>query len=105
MNKPRHALRLGRGRISRGAFNRSLIQAQKNIIRSIYTLFLLGYAGLFDSPKLEPFIDAADQIRTFVENRRSRGETPSKDTIALLTSSLTSTMGDLAGRKSFLERM
>ena len=36
-------LRLKSGKISRGAFNRTLKQAKMNVIKAIYTIFLLGY--------------------------------------------------------------
>lgn len=38
--------------ISRGAFNRTLAQARRNVTRSVYTLLLLAYLGFFD---LSPF--------------------------------------------------
>ncbi len=101
----KHAMRLGKRRISRGAFNRTLIQARINVIRAIYTLFLLGYVGLFDSPKLEPFLDAADQIRTFVETRSDQSGVVSKDALALLADSLKVTLEELASGKSFLEKL
>ncbi|HMK83610.1 MAG TPA: hypothetical protein VK503_07825, partial [Candidatus Bathyarchaeia archaeon] len=46
-------------RITRGSYNRTLIQAQNNVIRSIYTVLLLGYLGLFDTASLQPFIELA----------------------------------------------
>ena len=52
-------------RITRGSYNRTLVQAQNNIIRSIYTVLLLGYLGLFDTTSLQPFIELADTIATY----------------------------------------
>lgn len=57
-------------RISRGAYNRSLIQAQNNVIRSIYTILLLGYVGVFDTPALQPFSELSDTIQTYVHEAR-----------------------------------
>lgn len=54
-------------KISRGAFNRSLNQAKKNIIKSINTIFLLGYLGLFDSPNLEPFIEISKKLSRYIK--------------------------------------
>ena len=59
MTELRH---LGR-KISRGAFNRTLRQAHSNIAESIYTILLLGYSGLLDSPSLAPFIEASERLR------------------------------------------
>src|SRR5450756_236481 len=36
------ALRLTKAKISRGAFNRTLKQSKENVIKSIYTVLLLG---------------------------------------------------------------
>lgn len=58
-------------KISRGAFNRTLNQAKVNVVRSIYTLFLLGYVGVFDTPQLGPFLELADNIKAYLEDRRS----------------------------------
>jgi len=57
--------------ISRGAFNRTLNQARVNVVRSIYTLFLLGYVEVFDTPQLGPFLELADNIRAYLEDRKS----------------------------------
>jgi len=56
--------------ISRGAFNRTLNQARVNVIRSIYTLFLLGYAEVFDTPQLGPFLELADNMKAYLEDRK-----------------------------------
>jgi hypothetical protein len=57
-------------RVSRGAFYRTLRQARRNVISSIYTIFLLGYIGLFDSPRLEPFIEVSNALRDLSERMR-----------------------------------
>jgi len=51
--------------VTRGAFNRSLAQARRNVIRSIFTLVLLGYLGLFDTPSLMRYISLAEAIRSY----------------------------------------
>jgi len=56
--------------VSRGAFNRTLAQARKNIIKSIYTLILLGYLGLFETTNLEPYIEIANRLQTYTEAYR-----------------------------------
>lgn len=60
-------LRLIKSGVSRGAFNRTLAQARKNIVRSIYTIMLLGYLGIFDDPRLEPYIEIANKLREYAE--------------------------------------
>jgi len=56
-----------KGKVSRGSFNRSLKQCKNNIIRSIYTLLLLGYLGIFDSPSLSPYIELSNKLSSYVE--------------------------------------
>ncbi len=69
-------LRLPGQKISRGAFNRSLFQARTNIAQSVYTVLVLGYCGLLDSPSLAPFVEASDRLRRQTERLRevSRGD-------------------------------
>jgi len=61
-------LRLKNKNISRGAFNRTLKQANNNIKKSINTIILLGYLGLIDSPQLQPFIEISNKFNTYVKN-------------------------------------
>ena len=60
-------LRLLKGGISRGAFNRTLNQAKKNVIKSIYTIILLGYLGIFESTQLDPYIEVASKLQTYIK--------------------------------------
>jgi len=60
-------LRLIKSGVSRGAFNRTLAQARKNVIRSIYTVILLGYLGIFESPSLGLYIEIANRIHTYAD--------------------------------------
>jgi hypothetical protein len=63
-------LRLIKSGVSRGAFNRSLAQARRNIIRSIYTIILLGYLGVFDTPSLDPYLEIANKVNSYTEAYR-----------------------------------
>jgi|YelNatPaOPRAMG01_1025707.scaffolds.fasta_scaffold52067_3 hypothetical protein len=56
-----------RGKVSRGAFNRTKAQAIKNIIKAIYTILLLGYVGIFDSSKLDPFIELSQKLDNYIK--------------------------------------
>lgn len=64
-------LRLTKSKISRGSFNRTLKQAEENVIKSIYTILLLGYLGIFESASLDPYIEAANKIREYVEAHKN----------------------------------
>jgi len=60
-------LRLTKAKISRGAFNRTLKQAQENVIKSVYTILLLGYLGIFESATLDQYIEIANKLQQYIE--------------------------------------
>ena len=61
------SLRLTRAKISRGSFNRTLKQSRENVIKSIYTVLLLGYLGVFDTTTLDPYLEIANKLHDYVE--------------------------------------
>lgn len=63
-------LRLTGGGVSRGAFNRTLNQARSNIIRSVYSILLLGYLGVFEDPTLKPFLEISNRLEAYMEAYR-----------------------------------
>ena len=96
--------RSSRRKVSKGAFNRSLAQARRNVIKSIYTVFLLAYFGLFDSPKLEPFLRLGDEMKTFLDAKQEtsvKGEAAALDAMKTLEDALESSISDLAKMNSF----
>jgi hypothetical protein len=95
----RRLFRPGGGGVSRGSYNRSLIQAQNNVIRSIYTILLLGYVGLFDTPALQPFLELSDGLQGYLEELKTTpNETPALDQLKL---KLWEGISSLATRQSF----
>lgn len=60
-------LRLIKARISRGAFNRTLKQAKENVLRSIYTVLLLGYLGITESTTLDPYLEIANKLQEYID--------------------------------------
>lgn len=64
-------LRLLKSGVSRGAFNRTLKQARNNVIKSMYTVILLGYLGILESPRLEPYLEVSNRLHTYTEAYRS----------------------------------
>lgn len=52
---------------TRGSFRRVLSQASLNVIRSIFTIFLLGYVGILDSPSLIPYVELSETIKSFID--------------------------------------
>jgi len=57
--------------VSRGAFNRTLKQARWNVIQSIYTILLLGYLGVFEDTRLDPYLEIANKLQTYMKARRA----------------------------------
>ena len=96
----RRLFRPSKNDVSRGAYNRTLIQAQNNVIHAIYTVLLLGYVGLFDSSSLQPFLELSDNLQTYTtETEETRRE--DRDVIEELKGKLTETISALAKRQSF----
>jgi hypothetical protein len=96
--------RSSRRRVSKGAFNRSLAQARRNVIKSIYTVFLLAYFGLFDSPKLEPFLRLGEEMKTVLDAKHEtghEGDFEAEDAMKALENALESSIGELAKMGSF----
>ena len=96
----RRLYRPSKTRISRGSYNRTLIQAQNNVIRSIYTILLLGYLGLFDSAALQPFLELADTIDSYVSDAKHASQTD-RAAIEQLNRRLLEFITALAKRDSF----
>jgi len=62
--------RLRLSAVSRGAFNRTLRQARRNAIQAIYTIFLLGYLGVFEDTRLDPYLEIANKLQTYMKAHR-----------------------------------
>jgi len=69
-------LRLTKAKISRGSFNRTLTQSKENVIKSIYTILLLGYLGVFESSTLDPYLEIANKLKNYIEAHQN---TPIKE--------------------------
>jgi len=93
--------RLTRGKISRGAFNRTLRQARENVARAIYTVLLLGYLGVFESTTLDSYLEVANKLQDYVEAYREVGNKTGKDehlkAINLMREELERTLEGLSG--------
>jgi hypothetical protein len=74
--------------VSRGAFNRSLKQARRNIINSVYTIFLLGYLGILQEISLESYIEAANKLKTYIRTQRKLAKRVPKEEMVRVVSRL-----------------
>ena len=70
------------------------------MIRSIYTILLMGYVGLFDTSGLQPFLELSDNLQTYADEVKAAQP---KDAMALeqLGGRLWETISALARRESF----
>jgi hypothetical protein len=51
--------------VSRGSFSRSLAQARKNVISSIFSIVLLSYIGVFDSRPFDEYYVLAEKLKEY----------------------------------------
>ena len=100
----RRLFRPSKNHVSRGSYNRTLIQAQNNVIHAIYTVLLLGYVGLFDSSSLQPFLELSDNLESYMtETKQSSVE--DRDVLEALKTRLTETISALARRHSYKDKL
>jgi len=68
-------LRLTKAKLSRGSFNRTLAQSKENVIKSIYTVLLLGYLGVFETTTLDPYLEIANKLKEYMEAHETLPDT------------------------------
>lgn len=95
--------------VSRGAFNRSLRQAKQNVTQSIYTILLLGYLGILEEISLEPYLEAANKLKTLINTQRKFAKKqPKKEqirTIALLHNELKNSLDELSNPRRLSKKL
>jgi len=94
-------MRQTKAEISRGSFNRTLRQAKTNVIKSIYTILLLGHFGILEDASLTPYIEIANKLKAYTEAYRDilktpEGATEQMQVIAMLRDALESTLDQLS---------
>ncbi len=52
--------------VSRASFSRTLSQARRNVISSIYTIILLSYIGVFEARPFEEYQILAEKLREYL---------------------------------------
>jgi hypothetical protein len=71
LNSPRKTdrgkMRLRKGGVSKGSFYRTLSQAKTNIDKTLFTVLLLGYVGILESPSLTPFLELSNKLKTYID--------------------------------------
>ena len=94
--------------VSRGAFNRSLRQARQNVTQSIYTILLLGYLGILEEISLEPYLEAANKLKTYINTQRElvkkRPQEEQLRTVARLHEELKNSLDELSNPRKMAKR-
>lgn len=95
--------------VSRGAFNRSLRQARQNVTQSIYTILLLGYLGILEEISLEPYLEAANKLKTYINTQRELTKKRPKEehirTVARLHEELKNSLEELSNPRRISKRL
>jgi len=95
--------------VSRGAFNRSLRQARQNVTQSIYTIMLLGYLGILEEISLEPYLEAANKLKTYISTQRELAKKRPKEehirTVTRLHEELKNSLEELANPRRISKRL
>jgi hypothetical protein len=95
-------LRQTKAAISRGSFNRTLRQAKRNIVRSIYTILLLGYFGILEDARLTPYVEVANNLKAYSQAYKAslndpEGGTEQRKVLNMLRDELEETFNHLSG--------
>ena len=95
--------------VSRGAFNRSLRQARQNVAQAIYTILLLGYLGILEEISLEPYLEAANKLKAYIDTQRElvkkRPREEQLRTVARLHEELKNSLEELANPRRISKKL
>lgn len=53
-------------KVSRGSFSRTLSQARRRVISSIFTIILLSYVGVYDAKPFEEYQNLVEKLREYL---------------------------------------
>ena len=83
-------------RVSRGSFSRSLSQARKNVISSIFTIVLLSYIGVFNARPFDDYEFLAEKLKEYISIMESPEVNYSKDVLRQIERELITGIRELA---------
>ena len=86
-------------KVSRGSFSRTLSQARKNIISSIYTILLLNYVGIYDSLPFDDYKNLAEKLSEYTFLTQNPDSVESRSVIRRLELELAKGIRSLAEPK------
>jgi len=102
-NAEKSKIRLTDKQISRGAFNRTLQQARKNMNTSIWTVLLLGYLGVLRTPSLNSFIETSNKLEDYMREydiirnklKNNPNDEKTRETMIIIQNNLKNAIFDL----------
>ncbi|MCW3989071.1 MAG: hypothetical protein NWE88_03225 [Candidatus Bathyarchaeota archaeon] len=86
-------------KVSRGSFSRTLSQARRNIISSIYTILLLSYVGIYDTYPFEEYKNLAEKLSEYSSLMQDQDSLESRSRIRRLEAELANGIRSLAEPK------
>ncbi len=86
-------------KVSRGSFSRTLSQARRNIISSIYTILLLSYVGIYDTYPFEEYKNLAEKLSEYSSLMQDQDSLESRSRIRRLEVELANGIRSLAEPK------
>jgi len=86
-------------KVSRGSFSRTLSQARRNIISSIYTILLLSYIGIYDTYPFEEYKNLVEKLSEYSSLSNDQDSPESRSRIRRLEVELANGIRSLAEPK------
>ena len=86
-------------KVSRGSFSRTLSQARRNVVSSIYTILLLSYVGIYDSFPFEEYKNLAEKLSEYTVLTQDQDSLESRSIIKRLEVELANGIRSLAEPK------
>ena len=86
-------------KVSRGSFSRTLSQARKNIISSIYTILLLSYVGIYDTYPFDEYKNLAEKLSEYTSLAYDQDSSESRSRIHKIERELAKGIRSLAEPK------
>lgn len=87
-------------KVSRGSFSRTLSQARKNIISSIYTILLLVYIGIFDTVPFDDYRNLSEKLMEYLALIKNSDVIKSKHFLQRIEKELMDGISSLSDSKS-----
>ena len=83
-------------KVSRGSFRRTLSQARKNVISSIYTGLLLSYIGIYDTYPFEEYKNLTEKLSEYTFLRQDSETSENRSRITRIETELVKGIRSLA---------